>query len=399
MTRSPTAPLRRLAALVLAPLILTPLLLGLAACGGGDGTRLSRSDARYALEVLEKAPDHGFPEDAFNVAAIRDAQKRRDPKAEPMLRAALVDYARAQHGLLIAARNRPADWGAAPAAYDAGAELAAAIRDRQVRAWIDAQPATDPLYTALQQAYAAQRAAGTLPQGSVDAYRATLERLRWLPRTRDDTRIDVNIASATLAYIVDGQARMTMRTATGRRGDETPTLTSKIDHIVLNPPWNVPDGIADEELRPKGGAYLAANRFVTKEDGRLQQLPGPDSALGLVKFDFVNPYAVYLHDTPAKAAFDRQGRAVSHGCVRLEHALDLAAILLQGQPDWSPARIQQVIAEGETTTVKLANPVPVRLMYMTAVPSGAGATILADVYGWDAEVVRRLDAAAKRTAT
>lgn len=390
MTPRKTAPLRRLAALAI-----VPLLLVLAACGGGDGTRLSRSDARYALEALEKAPEHGFPDGAFHVSAIRDARKRRDPKAEPMLRAALIDYARAQHGLLIAKRDRPADWGAAPAAYDAEGELAAAIRNRQVRAWIDAQPSPDPLYRSLQQAYAAQRASGALAPDQANAYRATLERLRWLPRTTDATRIDVNIASATLAYVVDGQTRMTMRTATGRRGDETPTLASRIDHIVLNPPWNVPDGIADEELRPKGGAYLARNRFVTKADGRLQQLPGPESALGLVKFDFDNPYAVYLHDTPAKAAFDRQGRAVSHGCVRLEHALDLAGVLLQGQPGWTPARIQQVIAEGETTTVKLAAPVPVRLMYLTAVPSGAGAAFLPDVYGWDAEVVRRLDAAAR----
>jgi len=203
----------------------------------------------------------------------------------------------------------------------------------------------------------------------------------------------------SLIYLVDGQPRLTMKTASGKPGDETPILTSKIDHIVLNPPWNVPKEIAEKELLPTGEDYLAAHGFATKDDGGLVQPPGPDSALGLVKFDFDNPYAVYLHDTPSKAAFDRGGRAVSHGCVRLEHAMDLANLLLANQPGWSPEHVQEVIASGQTTTIALSHPVAVRLFYLTAVPQDGQIVLAPDIYGWDAPVLELLDRAALAPAT
>ncbi|WP_091738135.1 L,D-transpeptidase family protein [Phenylobacterium immobile] len=375
--------------LSLLAIVAGPLLLGLAACGGDGATKLSRSDAAYAVEVLERAPEHGFATGSFNIAAVKQAREDRDPQAEAMLHAALADYARAQHGLLIPAKSRPAAWGMKPAAYDAEPALDSAIAGKTFRAWLDEQPPTSGLYIALQKAYVAARDGGRAAEAAT--LRANLERVRWLPRTDEATRVDVNIASATMTYFVDGRPQITMRTASGKPGDETPILTSSIDHIVLNPPWNVPDGIANEELRPKGGAYLAANNFTTKEDGRLMQKPGPNSALGLVKFDFDNPYAVYLHDTPSKAAFGRDDRAVSHGCVRLERAMDLAGVLLATRAGWTPEQLGEAMAKGETKTVKLDQPVPVRLLYLTAVPNGGAVTFLEDVYGWDAQVLERMD--------
>lgn len=366
------------------------LILGLAGCGGGGGEpKLSKRDAAYAVEVLEKASDHGFAQGSFNLAAVRKAQAEKDPNAEALLHAAVISYARAQHGLLIPSRSRPAAWGMKPADYDAEAGLNAAIADKSFRKWLDDQAPTGPLYTTLQKAYMAARDGGRAAEAST--LRANLERVRWLPREVDPTRVDVNIASATMTYFVDGQPQISMRTASGKPGDETPILTSSIDHIVLNPPWNVPDGIADKELRPKGGAYLAANNFVTKDDGRLMQKPGPDSALGLVKFDFDNPYAVYLHDTPSKAAFSRDARAVSHGCVRLERAMDLAGVLLATRAGWTAEQMGEALAKGETKTVKLDKPVAVRLLYLTAVPDGQTIAYLPDVYGWDAQVLERMD--------
>ncbi len=367
-------------------------LLMLAACSGeSTPNRLAKADARYALEVLDRAPEHGFAPGSFRVQELHAAIDRKDPKAAGLLKAALVDYARAQHGLAIPAKARPAAWGAKPAAYDAARDLDDALRARRFRDWLDGQPRQDPLYRTLQQSYAAAIAD---PQAGPTAavLRANLERLRWMPRDEPPTRVDVNIASATLIYVVDGQPKLTMRTASGKPGDETPMLASKIDHLVLNPPWNVPDGIAEQELLPKGPDYLAAHGYVTKEDGRLQQLPGSDSALGLVKFDFDNPFAVYLHDTPAKGAFARGVRAVSHGCVRLERALDLASLLL-AREGWTPQRLSDALAGGETRTVKLDRPVPVRLMYLTAVPEAGRLALVPDLYGWDAQVLDRLDRA------
>jgi murein L,D-transpeptidase YcbB/YkuD len=130
------------------------------------------------------------------------------------------------------------------------------------------------------------------------------------------------------------------------------------------------------------------------EDGaRLVQQPGPENALGQVKFLFDNRYAVYLHDTPARAAFAREQRQVSHGCVRLERALDLAQLLLSTEPGWSPQRMAETLAGGETTEVKLDRPVQLIIGYGTAfVQAGGAVAFRPDVYGWDAEVLRRLDA-------
>ena len=374
--------------------LLIVLLAATAGCGEvSSSKRLARQDAKYALEILERAPEHGFAPGSFNVEAINAALDRKDPAVSAMLRASVIDYARAQHGRLIPVASRPKAWGAPAPKYDAEADFEAAIQRRALRGWLDALPPPSPIYRALQQTYAQSLTQPTTPQSLAAAatLRANMERLRWLPRDEPATRVDVNIASATMIYVVDGKPRLTMRTASGKPGDETPTLASAIDNIVLNPPWNVPDGIAAEELIPKGEAYLAEHGYVTKDDGRLMQQPGADSALGLVKFDFDNPYAVYLHDTPSKAAFARSDRAVSHGCVRLERAMDLASLILSEQPGWSPQRIQAVIATGETTTVKLTKAVPVRLMYLTATPSAGGIVYLPDIYGWDAVLVALLD--------
>jgi murein L,D-transpeptidase YcbB/YkuD len=202
-----------------------------------------------------------------------------------------------------------------------------------------------------------------------------------------------------VSFFADGKLATHMLAAAGRPGgDETPILASAVNEIVLNPPWNVPQEIADQELRPKGEAYLQREGFVTKDgpDGpRLVQQPGPDAALGLVKFSFDNPYAVYLHDTPAKAAFARSQRAVSHGCVRLAQAVSFARMLLSNEPGWSPERFDQVLASGETTHVKLTRTVPVRLLYQTAFPEGDRIAFRPDIYGWDAKVLELLDTAPK----
>ena len=389
----------------LTPILLAPLVAILAACGGDQPANgIAKADAQYALQVLDRAPEQGFPRGAFGVGAIHAAIDRKDPQASALLRAGVIAYARAEHGLLIPAKARPQAWGEGAKPYDAATGLDAALRQHQFRPWLDAQPPQSPLYQTLQTAYAAtlaQPQTQVQPQaaGYAVTLRANLERLRWLPRDEPATRVDVNIASMSLIYLVDGQPRLTMKTASGKPGDETPILTSKIDHIVLNPPWNVPKEIAEKELLPTGEDYLAAHGFETKDDGGLVQKPGPDSALGLVKFDFDNPYAVYLHDTPSKAAFDRGGRAVSHGCVRLEHAMDLANLLLANQPGWSPEHVQEVIASGQTTTIALSHPVAVRLFYLTAVPQDGQIVLAPDIYGWDAPVLELLDRAALAPAT
>jgi murein L,D-transpeptidase YcbB/YkuD len=227
--------------------------------------------------------------------------------------------------------------------------------------------------------------------------RANLERWRWAPRDEPATRIEVNSAAQTFDLWLDGQPAMHMLTTAGKPGDETPILASKIHTVVFNPTWNVPPEIAQNELYPKGEGYLEAHNF-TQDGDRLVQQPGPDNALGQVKFLFDNPYSVYLHDTPAKAAFNQSQRSVSHGCVRLQKALDLARLLMSRIDGWDPSKVDEVLASRGTQSVPLKQPVPVRIFYWTAWVSGDQVSFRDDIYGWDAETLRALDAATVKRA-
>ena len=217
---------------------------------------------------------------------------------------------------------------------------------------------------------------------------ANMERWRWLPKEMEKNRVQVNIAAAVLTLFDGDTPVMSMKGVTGRPGDETPMLQSSIHSIVINPPWNVPMGIAQRELFPKGPAYLARNGFkvIPLEGGgkRLQQQAGDQSALGRFKFDFDNPYAVYLHDTPAQAKFASYDRLASHGCVRLEKPAALAEQLLRADPKWQTPEIQQAVATGKTQRVKLPEQVAVYLLYWTGYASTNGTmNFRADPYSWD----------------
>jgi L,D-transpeptidase YcbB len=235
---------------------------------------------------------------------------------------------------------------------------------------------------------------------------ANMERWRWLPQELPKDRIQVNIAAAVLT-VFDGDTPVaSMRAVTGRPGDETPMLSSTIHSIVINPPWNVPTSIATGELWPKekrNPGYLkrAGFKVIPTGDGgsRLQQAAGTQSALGRFKFDFDNPYSVYLHDTPARAKFASFSRLASHGCVRLEKPAALADLLLKGDPAWGTDAIAAAVEKGDTIRVHLTHPVAVYLLYWTAFASGNGQmNFRGDPYGWDGTLAARIEARSARQA-
>jgi murein L,D-transpeptidase YcbB/YkuD len=431
---------------------------------------LKGQDASMALETLESAPDHGFPARRFHTKQIErllaSAAASDRAQGERLLRSAVLDYARAQHGLTIPGGALPRAWNQRPSTYDAEAELNAAIRGGRLRAWLDELPPQTPVYLALQIAYVAAKEhppkrrpkveAGPLDLGEQDArtealrkrlaledpkpedvdaeapvdddlilalrayqaahgleetgvldeataqrlntpvldeaakLRANMERLRWLPRPEPERRIDVNIAAAELDYFRDGQLSTHMLAVSGKPGDETPIVSSAIDSIVLNPPWYVPPEIARREIIPRGEAYMRARGFVWR-NGRLMQQPGRGASLGRVKFDFPNPYAVYLHDTPTRSTFSQAQRTASHGCVRLEHAVALAKTLVAEEPGSSVERVDRILSSGKTARLQLTRQVPVRLVYLTAVPKDGAIAYLPDVYHWDPKLLALLD--------
>lgn len=283
-----------------------------------------------------------------------------------------------------------------------------AVEDKSVTA-------TEPLVGALQRA---QRRYGLNPTGLLDgrtlaelnvsvderigSIMANMERWRWLPRELPVNRVQVNIAAAVLTVFEGDTPVASMRAVTGSPTNQTPMLSSAIHSIVINPPWNVPTSIAKRELWPKGRAALIAQGYKivgTPEGGeRIIQPAGPGSALGQLKFDFDNPFAVYLHDTPSRAKFSSFDRLASHGCVRLEKPIPLAELLLKDDPAKS-GQVQTLIDTTKTQRVALPHKVAVYLLYWTAFSSSNGAmNFRADPYGWDKLLASKIDTAGKRAA-
>ncbi len=214
-----------------------------------------------------------------------------------------------------------------------------------------------------------------------------LERLRWTDRTPPPTRIDVNTAATFLDYWRDGQHGGQRRVVTGEPEWETPQLQSPMIRLVAHPIWRVPDSIWEDELSKKGAAYFAANHMQFR-DGKLVQLPGPKNALGAVKFDMENDHSIYLHDTQAKALFADPERHRSHGCVRVEGALDFAMQLAAEQG--LVADFQKALAKGDETFIELKRRIHVRLLYRTAYYDGGMVRLVPDIYGWDDPIAAKL---------
>jgi len=289
---------------------------------------------------------------------------------------------------------------------------AAEIRQR-LRIEDGSVTANEPLAAAIQRA---QRRYGLEPTGAlgartlaalnvpvgdrIAAVMANMERWRWLPPELAVDRVQVNIAAGVLTVFEGDRPISSMRAVTGGPGNETPMLVSNIHSIVVNPPWNVPTSIATRELWPKGRAALRAQGYtiVTMPDGseRIVQPAGPKSALGRLKFDFDNPFAVYLHDTPSRAKFQSYDRLASHGCIRLEKPVPLAERMVRDDPALA-GQVQTLIDSGKTQRIKLPKQVAVYLLYWTAFASGNGTmNFRDDPYGWDKLLAAKIDESMRR---
>lgn len=205
--------------------------------------------------------------------------------------------------------------------------------------------------------------------------------------------VRVNIPAYWLELIEDGRTVLEMPVVVGRPDRATPEMTSTIDALVLNPPWTIPAKLAYEDMLPKvrrDPDYFAAHAIDVYAGWRLdaeeidpdwidwhliggnirslklRQAPGPGNPLGRIKFHMANAFDVYLHDTASRDLMARANRALSSGCVRVGDARALAAAVLAGDPAWSEARIDEVIASRRTTKVRVREPVPVQLYYQTA---------------------------------
>jgi murein L,D-transpeptidase YcbB/YkuD len=239
-----------------------------------------------------------------------------------------------------------------------------------------------------------------------------LERWRWLPDDLGARHLLVNVPYFHVIARENGKAVLDMRVVVGKRGNETPLFSDEMETVVFSPYWNVPDTIALEETAPavaRDPEFLSRNNMevvnasgqvvsadsipwgdeAALADYRFRQRPGANNALGYVKFLFPNEHSVYLHDTPADALFKRIGRAFSHGCVRVEEPEVLAQYVLRDQSEWTDDAIHAAMRSGNERHVKLTEPIPVHIVYMTAwVDEQGGPHFEEDVYGYDARQSR-----------
>jgi murein L,D-transpeptidase YcbB/YkuD len=214
-----------------------------------------------------------------------------------------------------------------------------------------------------------------------------MERLRWLPRNAPATRIDVNTAGSFLDYWKDGAHADHRAVVEGEPDKPTPQLQAPIVRLVAKPEWRVPEGIGVKELETKSPGWLADQGYVQK-DGKWVQQSGPKNSLGLVKFDMDDKEAIYLHDTPAKPIFALDERHRSHGCVRVQGAVDFATSIAQEQGVFD--KFEEAMSQDDETFIKLKTPIPVRLLYQTAFWDGSRVQFRRDIYGWDDNVAKAL---------
>lgn len=269
---------------------------------------------------------------------------------------------------------------------------------------------------------------GVLGRGTIDALNVTpaqrvrqleltLERLRWLPDVGRGPLIMVDLPAYRLWALDNGanageagaaEAPLEMRVVVGTAlKTETPLFVGQMRYLEFNPYWNVPRSILEKEILPKlarNPGYLAQNEMETVPAGatmadlragraRVRQRPGPKNALGAVKFAMPNPMDIYLHSTPAREAFQRSRRDLSHGCIRVEHPAALAQYVLGRQRQWNADAIQDALQPGPTRHVDLAHAIPVVIFYATAIVDSDGSPrFAADIYGRDAQLAQALAA-------
>ncbi|RPH29016.1 L,D-transpeptidase [Buttiauxella warmboldiae] len=247
------------------------------------------------------------------------------------------------------------------------------------------------------------------PQQRASLVALNIQRLRLLPK-KLDTGIMVNIPDYSLSYYLNGSEVLASRVIVGRPDRKTPMMSSALNNVVVNPPWNVPSTLARQDILPKvrqdpgyldRHGYSVLRGWINNAEAidpwrvdwgtitasnlpfRFQQKPGSQNSLGRYKFNMPSSDAIYLHDTPNHNLFQKEARALSSGCVRVNKASELANMLLQ-DAGWNDARISSQLKDGSTKYVNIRQSIPVNLYYLTAFVGADGRTqYRTDIYNYD----------------
>jgi L,D-transpeptidase YcbB len=241
-----------------------------------------------------------------------------------------------------------------------------------------------------------------------DVIIANMERWRWLPRDLGKDYVMVNIPDYTLKVVHNDAVLWRTRVVVGKPSMPTPMLSETMKYITVNPTWNVPPSIVQNEYLPalqqdptaleRIGLKVDYNRDGTVH---IYQPPGDRNALGRIRFNFPNKFLVYQHDTPDKYLFAHDKRAYSHGCMRVQDPVKYAQVLLSIElphEGYSEERIHRMFGSGEKD-INFPAPLPVHLTYQTAYVDDAGKLVIReDIYGRDARVLAQLRGEERRFA-
>jgi len=330
-----------------------------------DPRTLINADRAYTTTALALAADcwRGHPESAFRYDGVSPVFSHREDS------------------FLLAGLN-----SASPDAIDT---------------WLNTLNPATTRFNALKKALAQSIDSGHKRQST--RISATLNMFRFVHHFAFDRFIIVNIPSAMLYYYSADTLTLQMRVVAGQPSKRTPRFAAWCNGLTLYPYWNVPRRIAINEFLPllkRSPQYADMTDFeLLDEKGRLvdptrvdwknvrpagfpytiRQVPGCENALGVLKFQLTDPFDVYMHDTNFKRAFGAANRYLSHGCIRLEQAARLGDLLLDHSLD--TAFLAACLKDQKPRSIPLARPVPVFVVYLTAIPDSTGTLkIYKDIY-------------------
>ncbi len=383
--------------------------------------------AQALIAEIQNAAAWGLPADAFDLPSASDLPATAEAQAvdEIKLALAVLKYARYARG----GRVSPARISNL---FDQKPDLRA---PKTVLTEIAASPAPAAYLTSLHpkqeqfeklrkvlvKAIANAKARGRKPAAdpSIQRLIVNLERWRWMPAELGSYYVWNNVPSFVTRVIKKGKSVYVEKVIVGQAKYATPLFSANMRSIVFNPEWTVPDTIKFEDLAPRlrqGSAdgtrdvsILTNNKLSVSYQGKpisaetvdwsranirqykFTQPPGPDNVLGVLKFNFPNRHAVYMHDTIQPELFSETDRTLSHGCIRVRQPDRLAALLLGEDKGWSAERVKDMLAKGKNSGVSLSKPVPVHLTYFTAVVDAQGKLqTFSDVYGLDKKMAAAL---------
>lgn len=238
-----------------------------------------------------------------------------------------------------------------------------------------------------------------------------MERWRWYPREFEPEYFIINIPDYTLRVVKNLDTIRVHKVIIGRSSRKTPVLSSKLTHIIFNPTWTIPPTILRKDVIPAAARnrnyfssknitiYDSNNQAVNANNWNINrarsyryvQSPGATNALGLVKFTFPNRFTVYLHDTKSRGFFEKDIRALSSGCIRVQDPFVLTEYLLDDPEKWNLEKIDEGINTGKTSQVQIKKEVYIHIFYWTAWSENGALQFRDDLYNLDMDLYKKLD--------